>query len=168
MKLEAAQSLVKDLGKELGGTGTEYQLDDHGEALLVMDDNLPLLIRHVDEVMVLAVIVAQGVDGQDPTLFGTLMDYQFMGLRTNGFGLSWNPSTECLQLSAHLRGEPSVTDLATLLSTILTTGMEVRDELATLIAFRRSLQAEMAADDAADGRAEPVALQGSSFASIRG
>lgn len=168
MNLDAAQTLVRELGRELGGVGGEYEMDARGEAFLVLDDNLPVLIRHVEAVVVVAVIVARDVDDRDPSLFGTLMDYQFMGLRTNGFGLSWNPSTECLQLAAHLRGEPDVKDLADLLSTLLVTGLEVRDELATLMAYRKSLLEGMADQAEEQPLAPTAAVPTSGYASIRG
>lgn len=157
MNLELAQALIRQFGAALGGTTSTYTMDDNGEVQLVMDDSLPILIRFADPVLIIAAIVATDVEPSEPDLFVTLMDYQYMGLRTNGYTLSWNGGTSALQLSAHMRGEPDVTVLVDELSTLIETALEVREELATIIAYQRTVRERAGVD--LDDAPETAVLQ---------
>lgn len=164
MNLELAQALVRQLGPALGGTTSSYTMDDNGEVQLVMDDSLPILIRFADPVLIIAAIVALDIEPSEPDLFVTLMDYQYMGLRTNGYTLSWNGGTSALQLSSHLRGEPDVSALVEELSTFIETATEVRDELETIVAYQRTVResAGVDLDDASETAViqQPAMLRG--------
>ncbi|MEI7783438.1 MAG: type III secretion system chaperone [Betaproteobacteria bacterium] len=133
MNLEQAQQLIRELGVELGGQSDSYTLDEQGEANLVFDDEVPVLIRFADPTLVLACAIAVDVRADDPGLFATLMDYQFMGLRTFGCVLSWNSAADSLVLSRQLHGEPTSAQLAHELNILLRAGREVREDLLPLL-----------------------------------
>ena len=119
MTLDQAQQLIAELGIELGGDAKTYVMDDHGEVNMVFEGDMPVTIRFHESTLIVAAIVATEVDMDDPGLFATLMDYQFMGIRTYGAVLSWNPSTNCLLLSRQIHAEPSGEQLAMELNILL-------------------------------------------------
>lgn len=153
MTLDQAQQLIAELGIELGGDAKTYVMDDHGEVNMVFEGDMPVTIRFHESTLIVAAIVATEVDMDDPGLFATLMDYQFMGIRTYGAVLSWNPSTNCLLLSRQIHAEPSGEQLAMELNILLKSSVQVRDELGPLLAGEWSLADD--ADQGADGEAGP-------------
>ena len=153
MTLDQAQQLIAELGIELGGDAKTYVMDDHGEVNMVFEGDMPVTIRFHESTLIVAAIVATEVDMDDPGLFATLMDYQFMGIRTYGAVLSWNPSTNCLLLSRQIHAEPSGEQLAMELNILLKSSVQVRDELGPLLAGEWSLADD--ADQGADVEAGP-------------
>jgi hypothetical protein len=158
MNLDQAQRLISQLGSELGGDASSYSLDEHGEVSLVFEADMPVSIRFHADTLILASVIATDVNLDEPGLFATLMDYQFMGIRTYGAVMSWNPSTNCLLLSRQLYGEPSAEQLAHELSILLKTSVEVRDELEPLLTGEWSLKEDGNADAAAGAPALPGML----------
>jgi hypothetical protein len=133
MNLEQAQQLIRELGVELGGNPDSYSMDERGILNLVFNDDMPVEIRFEDETMILACVIAQGVDMSDPGLFATLMDYQFMGIRTFGCVLSWNSSNDSLLMSRLLHSEPSARQVAHELNILLGAADQVGRELEPLL-----------------------------------
>jgi hypothetical protein len=133
MNHDQAKQLLAQLGTELGADANTYGFDDHGEVNLVFDDDLPVNIRFHEDTLILATVIARDVGLDNPGLFATLMDYQFMGIRTYGCVLSWNPSSDCLLLSRLLYGDPTVNQLTVELNVLLKASTEVRDELQPVV-----------------------------------
>ena len=133
MNLEQAQQLIRDLGVELGGSPDSYGMDQDGKLNLVFNDDLPVEIRYEDETLILACVIANDVDMRDPGLFATLMDYQFMGVRTFGCVLSWNSANDTLLMSRLLHSEPTAQQLAHELNILLRAADQVGRELEPLL-----------------------------------
>lgn len=133
MNLDQAQQLISQLGVELGGNAQTYQMNERGEIDLSFQDQMPVQLRYHEGTLILSSIVATEVDLQNPELFPTLMDYQFMGMRTFGCVLSWNSGSDCLLLSRQLHGEPDARQLAHELSILLKASLQVSEELKPLI-----------------------------------
>lgn len=149
MNLEQAQQLVRDLGVELGGSSENYNMDAQGRLNLVFNDDLPVEIRYEDETLILATVIAEGVNLRDPGLFATLMDYQFMGIRTFGCVLSWNSANDSLLMSRLLHSEPTARQLAHELNILLRAADQVGRELEPLLDGDLSLYELDEEDDAA-------------------
>ena len=133
MDLQHAQHLVSQLGVELGGDSQTYQMDANGEAHLIFEDNIGVMIKHEATVLVLACTLAEDVSDNDPGMFATLMAYQYLGLRTVGAVLSCNPESDTLVLSRMLFGEPTAAALSAELTLLLQTGTAVRDEIQPIL-----------------------------------
>ncbi len=133
MNLEQAQTLIRKLGVELGGDQNTYEMSPDGLLSLVFNDDLPVEIRFEDETLILACVIAEGVEMQDPGLFATLMDYQFMGIRTFGCVLSWNSANGTLLMSRLLHSEPTARHLAHELNILLRAADHVGRELQPLL-----------------------------------
>jgi hypothetical protein len=142
MNIDQARQLIAQLGTELGGNASTYSMDDHGEVNLAFDNDMPVNIRFHEETLILATVIANDVSLDDPGLFATLMDYQFMGIRTYGCVMSWNPSSDCLLLSRQLYAEPTAHQLAVELNILLKASNEVHEELQPLLNGEWSPQAD--------------------------
>ena len=109
MNHDQAKQLLAQLGTELGADATTYGFDDHGEVNLVFDEDLPVNIRFHEDTLILATVIARDVGLDNPGLFATLMDYQFMGIRTYGCVLSWKnprPAIACCCLACCMATPP--------------------------------------------------------------
>ena len=82
MNLDQAKQLLSQLGPVLGGDTSTYQMDDTGEAHLVFEDRLGVMIRHYRSVLIVACAIANNLSDEDPGLFSSLMGYQYLGERT--------------------------------------------------------------------------------------
>jgi hypothetical protein len=133
MTLDQAQKLVSQLGTQLGGDSSTYSMDEQGESNLVFDGNTGVIIKHFENCLVLATSLAQGIDLEEPGLFPTLMDYQFLGLRTYGHVLSWNSNSDSLLLSRHIHGDCSVADLVLHLETLLRVTERVKEDISDIM-----------------------------------
>lgn len=133
MTLDQAQKLVSQLGTQLGSDASTYTMDEQGESNLVFDGNTGVIIKHFENCLVLATSLAQGIDLEEPGLFPTLMDYQFLGLRTYGHVLSWNSNSDALLLSRHIHGDCSVSDLVLHLETLLRVTERVKEDISEII-----------------------------------
>lgn len=158
MNLEQAQQLVRDLGVELGGSPDSYSMDQDGKLNLVFNDDLPVEIRYEDETLILACVIANDVDMRDPGLFATLMDYQFMGIRTFGCVLSWNSANDTLLMSRLLHSEPTVQQLAHELNILLRAADQVGRELEPLLDSDLSLYDLDDEEEAAGELAPPMMI----------
>ena len=134
MNIDKAQQLVSQLGLELGGDANSYVMNDQGEVDLVFEDNLPLQIRFLEPTLIISSIVASDLPAEDPGLFATLMDYQFMGIRTFGCVLAWNSEADNLIMSRMLHGDITSAALAEELSLLLRATREVQEDLQPLLA----------------------------------
>ncbi len=158
MNLEQAQELIRKLGVELGGSGDSYHMDQDGKLNLVFNDDLPVEIRYEDETLILACVIANDVDMRDPGLFATLMDYQFMGVRTFGCVLSWNSANDTLLMSRLLHSEPTVQQLAHELNILLRAADQVGRELEPLLDSDLSLYDLDDEEEAAGELAPPMMI----------
>ncbi len=153
MNLDQAKQLLSQLGPVLGGDTSTYQMDDTGEAHLVFEDRLGVMIRHYRSVLIVACAIANNLSDEDPGLFSSLMGYQYLGERTAGAVLSWNADTDSLMLSRMLSGEPSASDLMRELNLLLRTADVVREDIQPLLSGAFDLDGE---DTAAARPAELV------------
>jgi len=133
MNIEKAQELVSQLGVELGGDANSYTMNEQGEVDMVFEDNLPVQIRFLEPTLIVSSIVASDLPADDPGLFATLMDYQFMGIRTLGCVLAWNSEADNLVLSRMLHGDITSVRLAEELSLLLRCTREVQEDLLPLL-----------------------------------
>lgn len=134
MNIDKAQELVSQLGVELGGDANSYVMNDQGEVDLVFEDNLPVQIRFLEPALIVSSVVSSDLPAEDPGLFATLMDYQFMGIRTFGCVLAWNSEADNLVLSRMLHGDITSAALAEELSLLLRATREVQEDLQPLLA----------------------------------
>lgn len=133
MNRDQAVALVSQLGLELGGDPSTYAMDDDGEAHFVFKDNVGVMIKHEESVLVLACTLETRIRDDDPAVFAGLLDYQFLGLRTLGAVLSWNASANSLVLSRLLFDEPTAADLARELAVLLRGADRVREEIQPIL-----------------------------------
>ena len=133
MNLDQARQLVTQLGLQLGGDESTYQMNAQGEAFFMFEDSVRVVIRHQINALVIACGVAEAVSDEDPSLFMMVMDYQHQGLNTVGAVISWDVQTDTLVLSRMLHGEPEVADLERDLNLLLSTAQMVRDDIETMI-----------------------------------
>lgn len=133
MNFDQAQHLLSELSAELGGERGAYRLDDHGELNLAFQESLPVHIRFMDDTLILACVVATEVDADAPGLFPTLMNYQFMGIRTVGCVLSWNAGADALMLSRQVYGQPSAQTLSHELELLLRAAQFVKPDLDAIL-----------------------------------
>lgn len=159
MTLDQAQKLVSQLGTQLGGDSSTYSMDEQGESNLVFEGNTGLLIKHFGEVLIVAVSLANDIDLDDPGLFPTLMDYQYLGIRTYGCVLSWNSDADALVLSRQLEGNPTVAELDQQLEILLRARAEILENLESLLDGTWN---ESKNDDAGDDSEPPIG-SGSDF-----
>jgi hypothetical protein len=143
MNIDKAQTLVNQLGAELGGDANSYVMNDQGEVDLVFEDNLPVQIRFFEPTLIISSILASDLPAEDPGLFATLMDYQFMGIRTFGCVLAWNSEADNLVLSRMLNPDIDSAALAEELSLLLRATREVQEDLQPLLAGDYRLEEEM-------------------------
>ncbi len=144
MNLDQAKQLVSQLGPALGGDTSTYQMDDSGEAHLVYEDRLGVMIKHHRTVLIVACTIANNISDEEPGLFAALMGYQYLGERTVGAVLSWNADTDSLMLSRMVFGEPSASDLIRELNLLLSTAEVVREEIQPLLSGAFDLDSESA------------------------
>lgn len=144
MNLDQAKQLVSQLGPVLGGDTSTYQMDDSGEAHLLFEERVGVMIKHHRSVVIVACTLAKNLSDEEPGLFSALMGYQYLGERTVGAVLSWNADTDSLMLSRMLSGEPSATDLMRELNLLLSTADVVREEIQPLLSGAFDLDAENA------------------------
>ena len=133
MTLDQAQKLVSDLGSSIGAESAAFTMNDLGEANLVYDETSEVLIKHFENCLILGCAVADDIGLADPGLFPTLMDYQYLGIRTFGNTLSWNSDGSSLLLSRHVFGDPSAADLANELERLLRAAQSVREDLEMIL-----------------------------------
>jgi hypothetical protein len=133
MTLQEAQNLVSQLGTQLGGDSSTYIMDENGESNLVFEGNTGVLIKHFENCLIVASSVAQDIDLEEPGLFASLMDFQFLGLRTYGHVLSWNGNSDTLLLSRHIHGQCTVSELSDHLETLLRVTERIREDLAQIL-----------------------------------
>ena len=147
MNRDQAVALVSELGLELGGDPSTYSMDDAGEAHFVFKENVGVMIKHEESVLVVACTLETIIRDDDPTVFAGLLGYQFLGLRTLGAVLSWNASANSLVLSRLLFDEPTAADLARELAVLLRVADRVREEIQPILsgAFSGALADEAAA-----------------------
>jgi hypothetical protein len=133
MTLDQAQKLVSDLGSSIGAESAAFTMNDLGEANLVYDETSEVLIKHFENCLILGCVVGEDVGLADPGLFPTLMDYQYLGIRTYGNVLSWNSDGSSLLLSRHVFGDPTAAELATELERLLSAAQSVREDLEMIL-----------------------------------
>lgn len=133
MRIDQAQQLISELGVALGAGPEAYRMSDQGELNLAFSDSVPVQVKFYEGTLIVASILATGVDLDDPGLFPTLMEYQFMGIRTLGCVLSWNSSTDSLLLSRQLYGEPTVENLTQELELVIRATAKVQADLEGLL-----------------------------------
>jgi len=133
MTLDQAQKLVADLGDSINAAPGSFTMNDRGESNLVYDETSEVLIKHFENCLVLGCVVADDVGFADPGLFATLMDYQYLGIRTFGNVLSWNSDGSSLLLSRHVFGEPTAAELASELERLLRAAASVREDFEMML-----------------------------------
>jgi hypothetical protein len=133
MTLEEAKKLVSQLGTDIGAEPGAFLMNDQGVASLVYDDRSEVIIKHFENCMIIGCIVAEEIGQADPGVFPTLMDYQYLGIRTFGNVLSWNSDGSSLILSRHVFGEPSDVKLRFELERLLEAAEIVKDDLETIL-----------------------------------
>jgi Tir chaperone protein (CesT) family len=133
MTLDQAQKLVADLGASINAAPGSFTMNDRGESNLVYDETAEVLIKHFENCLILGCAVADDIGLADPGLFPTLMDYQYLGIRTFGNVLSWNSDGSSLLLSRHIFGEPTAADLANELERLLRAAQSVREDLEMIL-----------------------------------
>jgi len=159
MTLDQAQKLVSQLGTQLGGDSSTYSMDEQGESNLVFEGNTGVLIKYFGEVLIVAVSLANDINLDDPGLFPTLMDYQYLGIRTYGCVLSWNSDADTLVLSRQLEGNPTVKELDHHLEILLKSRASILEDLESLL---DGTWKETGEDNASDD-SEPQTGVGSDF-----
>ncbi len=134
MTLDQAQKLVADLGTQLGGNSSTFTMSEQGEANFLFEGKIPLQIRHFENTLIIAASVATDIPEQEEAaLLPTLMAYQFMGLRTHGHVLSWNPDAGTLLLSRHVQAEGEAVSLMRETEILLRSASRVQDDLARML-----------------------------------
>ena len=134
MTLDQAQKLVSDLGIQLGANASTFSMSEQGEANFLFEGKIPLQIRHFENTLILAASVATEIpEKEEAALLPTLMAYQFMGLRTHGHVLSWNPDAGTLLLSRHVQASDDAVSLSRELEILLRSAARVQDDLAHMI-----------------------------------
>ena len=134
MTLNQAQKLVSDIGTQLGGNSATFAMSEQGEANFLFQGKIPLQIRHFENTLILAAGVATEIPEQEEAaLLPTLMAYQFMGLRTHGHVLSWNPDAGTLLLSRHVQAADDAVSLSRELEILLRSAARVQDDLAHML-----------------------------------
>jgi hypothetical protein len=134
MTQNQANELLADLGTSLGGTSSTFALDDQGEATFLFENKIPLQIRHFENALILTASVATNVTPEDePALLPSLMAYQFLGLRTHGHVLSWNPDAGTLLLSRHVHADGGEVALRREIEILLRSASRVQDDLARML-----------------------------------
>jgi hypothetical protein len=134
MTLDQAQNLVADLGTQLGGNSSTFSMSEQGESNFLFEEKIPLQIRHFENTLIIAASVATNIPEQEEAaLLPTLMAYQFMGLRTHGHVLSWNPDAGTLLLSRHVQAQSEAVSLMQELEILLRSASRVQDDLARML-----------------------------------
>lgn len=134
MTLDQAQKLVTELGTQLGGSSSTFSMSEQGEANFLFEGKIPLQIRHFENTLILAASVATDIPEQEEgALLPTLMAYQFMGLRTHGHVLSWNPDAGTILLSRHVQASDDKVSLGRELEILLRSAAHVQDDLARML-----------------------------------
>jgi hypothetical protein len=134
MTIDQAQKLVADLGIQLGGNASTFSMSEQGEADFLFEEQIPLQIRHFENTLIIAASVATNIPEQEEAaLLPTLMAYQFMGLRTHGHVLSWNPDAGTLLLSRHVQAQSEAVSLMQELEILLRSASRVQDDLARML-----------------------------------
>ena len=134
MTLDQAQKLVSDIGTQLGGNSTTFAMSEQGEANFLFEGKIPVQVRHFENTLILAASVATDIPEQEEaTLLPTLMAYQFMGLRTHGHVLSWNPDAGTLLLSRHVQAADHSVSLSRELEILLLSAKRVQNDLAQML-----------------------------------
>jgi hypothetical protein len=134
MTLDQAQKLVADLGTQLGGNSSTFSMSEQGESNFLFEEKIPLQIRHFENTLIIAASVATNIPEQEEAaLLPTLMAYQFMGLRTHGHVLSWNPDAGTLLLSRHVQAQSEAVSLMQELEILLRSASRVQDDLARML-----------------------------------
>jgi hypothetical protein len=134
MTLDQAQKLVADLGTQLGGNSSTFTMSEQGESNFLFEEKIPLQIRHFENTLIIAASVATNIPEQEEAaLLPTLMAYQFMGLRTHGHVLSWNPDAGTLLLSRHVQAAGEAVSLMQELEILLRSASRVQDDLARML-----------------------------------
>jgi hypothetical protein len=134
MTIDQAQKLVADLGTQLGGNSSTFSMSEQGESNFLFEEKIPLQIRHFENTLIIAASVATNIPEQEEAaLLPTLMAYQFMGLRTHGHVLSWNPDAGTLLLSRHVQAAGEAVSLMQELEILLRSASRVQDDLARML-----------------------------------
>jgi hypothetical protein len=134
MTLDQAQKLVADLGTQLGGNSSTFSMSEQGDANFLFEGKIPLQIRHFENTLIIAASVATDIPEQEEAaLLPTLMAYQFMGLRTHGHVLSWNPDAGTLLLSRHMQAEGEAISLMREVEILLRSANRVQADLARML-----------------------------------
>jgi hypothetical protein len=134
MTIDQAQKLVADLGTQLGGNSSTFSMSEQGESNFLFEEKIPLQIRHFENTLIIAASVATNIPEQEEAaLLPTLMAYQFMGLRTHGHVLSWNPDAGTLLLSRHVQAQSEAVSLMQELEILLRSASRVQDDLARML-----------------------------------
>lgn len=134
MTLDQAQNLVAELGTQLGGNASTFSMGEQGEANFLFEGKIPVQVRHFENTLILAASVATDIPEQEEAaLLPTLMAYQFMGLRTHGHVLSWNPDAGTLLLSRHVQAADDTASLPRELEILLRSAKRVQDDLAQML-----------------------------------
>jgi hypothetical protein len=122
-------SVVENLGHELEAN---LQWDEATQTCQVEYDGSLMIQMQLLEGgrLVIGAIVAEHV-AADAKYFGALMEYQWMGIRTGGAALAWNPEAETLVLWESAPAADLTADsLRRRLEHLISNGLRVRDELA--------------------------------------
>ena len=134
MTLDQAQKLVAGLGTQLGGNASTFSMSEQGEANFLFEGKIPVQVRHFENTLILAASVATDIPEQEEAaLLPTLMAYQFMGLRTHGHVLSWNPDAGTLLLSRHVQAADDAASLPRELEILLRSAKRVQNDLAQML-----------------------------------
>lgn len=134
MTLDQAQKLVAGLGTQLGGNASTFSMSEQGEANFLFEGKIPVQVRHFENTLILAASVATDIPEQEEAaLLPTLMAYQFMGLRTHGHVLSWNPDAGTLLLSRHVQAADGGASLPRELEILLRSAKRVQNDLAQML-----------------------------------
>jgi len=134
MTLDQAQKLVSELGTQLGGNAATFSMSEQGEANFLFEEKIPLQIRHFENTLILAASVAKDIPEQEEAaLLPTLMAYQFMGLRTHGHVLSWNPDGGTLLLSRHVQSVGDSVSLVRELEILIRSAKHIQNDLSRML-----------------------------------
>ena len=134
MTLDQAQKLVSDIGTQLGGNSTTFSMSEQGEANFLFEGKIPVQVRHFENTLIFAASVATDIPEQEEAaLLPTLMAYQFMGLRTHGHVLSWNPDAGTLLLSRHVQAADDSVSLVRELEILIRSANHVQNDLARML-----------------------------------